>query len=199
MRGSSAAAWEPPLIPACCSCRAGRGGLGGLGGGRGGGHALLTPTSCRFTALGEGLFQLLQLLRAVGELRQKVTYEQDPLQSELPLLEKRLQEQLTCLLQRWGAQRKEGGLRMGWSCSETPPPSSACSAFVVEQQPCMPNTPKRPLVLRTANKFCTRARLLVRLHDRNHRMEANIHIDRSGGVRVPPPPPPLGVLGHAHS
>lgn len=104
-----------------------------------------------FTALGEGLFQLLQLLRAVGELRQKVTYEQDPLQSELPLLEKRLQEQLTCLLQ---------------------------SAFVVEQQPCMPNTPKRPLVLRTANKFCTRARLLVRLHDRNHRMEANIHIDR---------------------
>ncbi|XP_065609953.1 signal transducer and activator of transcription 2-like isoform X1 [Cyrtonyx montezumae] len=104
-----------------------------------------------FTALGEGLFQLLQLLRGVGELRQKVTYEQDPLQTELPLLEKRLQEQLTCLLQ---------------------------SAFVVEQQPCMPNTPKRPLVLRTANKFCTRARLLVRLHDRNHRMEANIHIDR---------------------
>uniref|UniRef100_A0A8B9EHC6 SH2 domain-containing protein n=1 Tax=Anser cygnoides TaxID=8845 RepID=A0A8B9EHC6_ANSCY len=43
----------------------------------------------------------------------------------------------------------------------------------------MPNTPKRPLVLRTASKFCTRARLLVRLHDRNHRMEAAIHIDRS--------------------
>lgn len=42
----------------------------------------------------------------------------------------------------------------------------------------MPNTPKRPLVLRTASKFCTRARLLVRLHDRNHRMEATIHIDR---------------------
>ncbi|NXJ03939.1 STAT2 protein, partial [Odontophorus gujanensis] len=110
-----------------------------------------------FTALGEGLFQLLQLLRGVGELRQKVTYEQDPLQTELPLLEKRLQEQLTCLLQ---------------------------SAFVVEQQPCMPNTPKRPLVLRTANKFCTRARLLVRLHDRNHRMEANIHIDRSGDTTL---------------
>ncbi|OXB53640.1 hypothetical protein ASZ78_004028 [Callipepla squamata] len=108
-----------------------------------------------FTALGEGLFQLLQLRRGVGELRQKVTYSQDPLQTELPLLEKRLQEQLTCLLQ---------------------------SAFVVEQQPCMPNTPKRPLVLRTTNKFCTRARLLVHLYDRNHRMEANIHIDRSGGT-----------------
>ncbi|XP_035169095.1 signal transducer and activator of transcription 2, partial [Oxyura jamaicensis] len=104
-----------------------------------------------FTALGEGLFQLLQLLRALGELQQKVTYERDPLQAETPLLETRLREQLTCLLQ---------------------------SAFVVEQQPSMPNTPKRPLVLRTASKFCTRARLLVRLHDRNHRMEATIHIDR---------------------
>lgn len=104
-----------------------------------------------FTALGEGLFQLLQLLRALGELQQKVTYERDPLQAETPLLETRLREQLTCLLQ---------------------------SAFVVEQQPSMPNTPKRPLVLRTASKFCTRARLLVRLHDRNHRMEAAIHIDR---------------------
>ncbi|NXC48120.1 STAT2 protein, partial [Penelope pileata] len=104
-----------------------------------------------FTALGEGLFQLLQLLRALAELRQKVTYERDPLQAEMPLLETRLQEQLTSLLQ---------------------------SAFVVEQQPCMPNTPKRPLVLRTASKFCTRARLLIRLYDRNHRMEATIHIDR---------------------
>lgn len=70
---------------------------------------MLTPTACRFTALGEGLFQLLQLLRAAGELRQKVTYEQDPLQSELPLLEKRLQEQLTCLLQRWGTQHGGAG------------------------------------------------------------------------------------------
>ncbi|XP_032060694.1 signal transducer and activator of transcription 2 [Aythya fuligula] len=104
-----------------------------------------------FTGLGEGLFQLLQLLRALGELQKKVTYERDPLQAETPLLETRLREQLTCLLQ---------------------------SAFVVEQQPSMPNTPKRPLVLRTASKFCTRARLLVRLHDRNHRMEATIHIDR---------------------
>ncbi|OPJ69962.1 hypothetical protein AV530_008450 [Patagioenas fasciata monilis] len=42
----------------------------------------------------------------------------------------------------------------------------------------MPNPCKRPLVLRTASKFSARARLLVRLHDRNHRMEAKIHIDR---------------------
>ncbi|KAM6325914.1 signal transducer and activator of transcription 2 isoform 2-T7 [Alca torda] len=104
-----------------------------------------------FTELGQGLFQLRQLLRVLWELRQKVTYERDPLKEETPLLERRLQELLTYLLK---------------------------SAFVVEQQPSMPNACKRPLVLRTTSKFSARARLLVRLHDRNHGMEARIHIDR---------------------
>ncbi|NXK00511.1 STAT2 protein, partial [Corythaixoides concolor] len=79
----------------------------------------LRPLETWFTELGQGLFQLLQLLRALADLRQK-------------------------------------------------------------QQPSMPNACKRPLVLRTASKFSARARLLVRLHDRNHRMEATIHIDRWG-------------------
>ncbi|NXG73405.1 STAT2 protein, partial [Baryphthengus martii] len=113
----------------------------------------LRPLETWFTELGQGLFQLLKLLRALGDLRQKVTYERDPLKVETPLLEQRLRELLTYLLQ---------------------------SAFVVEQQPNMPNALKRPLVLRTTSKFSARARLLVRLHDRNHRMEAKIHIDRSG-------------------
>ncbi|XP_066193651.1 signal transducer and activator of transcription 2 isoform X4 [Sylvia atricapilla] len=104
-----------------------------------------------FTELGQGLFQLRQLLRELNDLRQKVTYERDPLVAETPLLEQRLQEQLTHLLK---------------------------SAFVVEQQPSTPNAGRRPLVLRTGSKFSARARLLVRLHDRNHRMEAKIHIDR---------------------
>ncbi|XP_036255773.1 signal transducer and activator of transcription 2 [Molothrus ater] len=111
----------------------------------------LRPLETWFTELGQGLFQLRQLLRALGDLRQKVTYARDPLVAETPLLEQRLQEQLTHLLK---------------------------SAFVVEQQPSTPNAGKRPLVLRTAGKFSSRARLLVRLHDRNHRMEARIHIDR---------------------
>ncbi|XP_054663250.1 signal transducer and activator of transcription 2 [Grus americana] len=111
----------------------------------------LRPLETWFTELGQGLFQLLQLLRALGDLQRKVTYERDPLKAETPLLERRLQELLTYLLK---------------------------SAFVVEQQPNMPNACKRPLVLRTASKFSARARLLVRLHDRNHRMEAKIHIDR---------------------
>ncbi|XP_027525061.1 signal transducer and activator of transcription 2 isoform X1 [Corapipo altera] len=111
----------------------------------------LRPLETWFTGLGQGLFQLRQLLRALSDLRQKVTYERDPLAAETPLLEQRLQEQLTHLLK---------------------------SAFVVEQQPSTPNPLKRPLVLRTGSKFSARARLLVRLHDRNHRMEATIHIDR---------------------
>ncbi|KAM6039209.1 signal transducer and activator of transcription 2 [Chlamydotis macqueenii] len=111
----------------------------------------LRPLETWFTELGQGLFQLLQLLRALGDLRQKVTYERDPLKAETPLLERRLRELLAYLLQR---------------------------AFVVEQQPSMPNACKRPLVLRTGSKFSARARLLVRLHDRNHHMEAKIHIDR---------------------
>ncbi|NXS92160.1 STAT2 protein, partial [Jacana jacana] len=111
----------------------------------------LRPLETWFTELGQGLFQLRQLLRALGDLRQKLTYERDPLGEETPLLEQRLQELLTYLLK---------------------------SAFVVEQQPSMPNACKRPLVLRTTSKFSARARLLVRLHDRNHRMEAKIHIDR---------------------
>ncbi|XP_031949907.1 signal transducer and activator of transcription 2 isoform X2 [Corvus moneduloides] len=115
------------------------------------GDASLRPLETWFTELGQGLFQLRQLLRALSDLRQKVTYERDPLVAETPLLEQRLLEQLTHLLK---------------------------SAFVVEQQPSTPNASKRPLVLRTASKFSTRARLLVRLHDRNHRMEAKIHIDR---------------------
>ncbi|XP_066063503.1 signal transducer and activator of transcription 2 isoform X2 [Chamaea fasciata] len=115
------------------------------------GDTNLRPLETWFTELGQGLFQLRQLLRALSDLRQKVTYERDPLVAETPLLEQRLQEQLTHLLK---------------------------SAFVVEQQPSTPNAGKRPLVLRTGSKFSARARLLVRLHDRNHRMEAKIHIDR---------------------
>lgn len=64
--------------------------------------ALLSPLpgGRRFTELGQGLFQLRQLLRVLGELRLKVTYERDPLVTETPLLEQRLREQLTHLLRR---------------------------------------------------------------------------------------------------
>ncbi|NXY85098.1 STAT2 protein, partial [Alcedo cyanopectus] len=140
----------------------------------------LRPLETWFTELGQGLFQLLKLLQALEDLQQKLSYERDPLKAESPLLQRRLRELLTYLLQRWGRQGK--GARWG-ECPHFPPPNPSPappSAFVVEQQPSMPNAFKRPLVLRTASKFSARARLLVRLHDRNHRMEAKIHVDRSG-------------------
>lgn len=72
--------------------------MGGLGGVQPDPSELPEPR--RFTELGQGLFQLRQLLRALNDLRQKVTYERDPLVAETPLLEQRLQEQLTHLLKR---------------------------------------------------------------------------------------------------
>ncbi|XP_032994520.1 signal transducer and activator of transcription 2 [Lacerta agilis] len=112
----------------------------------------LTELEKWFTESAENLFYLLLLLRTLEELRQKVSYEGEPLGVQLPQLEKRLKEQISCLLK---------------------------SAFVVEIQPSMPLPNRRPLVLRTSNKFSVRARLLVKLLDRNHPMEVKIEIDRN--------------------
>uniref|UniRef100_A0A8C6V693 Signal transducer and activator of transcription n=1 Tax=Naja naja TaxID=35670 RepID=A0A8C6V693_NAJNA len=104
-----------------------------------------------FTKNAEILFQLLHLLMMLKEMYEKVTYQTDPLKDQLPLLVKRLQEQIICLLK---------------------------SAFVVEVQPKMQVPNKRPLVLRTSHKFSVRARLLVKLLDRNNSLEVKIGIDR---------------------
>lgn len=93
-----------------------RGAGSGVGGGGARNAAVPPPLSPprgarRFTELGQGLFQLLQLLRALEELRQKVTYERDPLKAETPLLERRLRELLTHLLKRWGGRGAAGGGR----------------------------------------------------------------------------------------
>ncbi|KAM6474477.1 signal transducer and activator of transcription 2 isoform 1-T1 [Liasis olivaceus] len=104
-----------------------------------------------FTKNAEDLFHLLHLLKMLGEMHQKLSYEADPFKNQLPLLVQRLQEQIICLLK---------------------------SAFVVEVQPRMPFPSQRPLVLKINNKFSVRARLLVKLLDRNHSAEVKIDIDR---------------------
>ncbi|XP_065432714.1 signal transducer and activator of transcription 2 isoform X1 [Chrysemys picta bellii] len=104
-----------------------------------------------FTGAAEVLFQLWRLLRALGDQHVKLTYQHDPLTTQRPLLESRLQEQLACLLR---------------------------SAFVVEIQPIMPFPNRRPLVLKTGSKFSVRARLLVKLQDRSHRLEVKIVLDQ---------------------
>ncbi|XP_066471970.1 signal transducer and activator of transcription 2 isoform X2 [Tiliqua scincoides] len=104
-----------------------------------------------FTGNAEDLFHLLQLLETLQRLRQGLSYERDSFALQLPQLERRLQEQIFCLLR---------------------------SAFVVEIQPTMPFPNHRPLVLRTTNKFSVRARLLVKLLDRNHPIAVKMEIDR---------------------
>ncbi|KAM9115639.1 signal transducer and activator of transcription 2 isoform 2-T2 [Pangshura tecta] len=104
-----------------------------------------------FTGAAEVLFQLWRLLLALRDQHVKLTYQHDPLATQQPLLESRLQEQLCCLLR---------------------------SAFVVEIQPIMPFPNRRPLVLKTGNKFSVRARLLVKLQDRSHRLEVKIILDQ---------------------
>ncbi|KAL8163657.1 UNVERIFIED_CONTAM: hypothetical protein K2H54_032588, partial [Gekko kuhli] len=110
-----------------------------------------------FTGSAEDLFHLLWLLQTLDELHQKMTYEGDPLPLQLCQLKQRLQEQIFCLLK---------------------------SAFVVEIQPKMPFPSRRPLLLKTNNKFSVQVRLLVKLMDQDHKMEVKIEIDRDSADLV---------------
>ncbi|KYO44492.1 signal transducer and activator of transcription 3 [Alligator mississippiensis] len=103
------------------------------------------------TGVAGALFQLLRVLRTLQELRAKVSYQHDPLETEPGLLERRIREQLTSLLR---------------------------SAFVVEEQPAMPHPSRRQLVLRTNQKFSTCIRLLVKLQDRNQQLVVKMECDK---------------------
>lgn len=104
-----------------------------------------------FTAGAELLFHLRQLLKQLKELSDMVHYEGDHLKERVELLNAQVTELLQYLLDR---------------------------AFVVEKQPCMPQTPHRPLVIKTGNKFTVRTRLLVRLQEGNAPLTAEISIDK---------------------
>ncbi|XP_019409745.1 PREDICTED: signal transducer and activator of transcription 2 [Crocodylus porosus] len=103
------------------------------------------------TGVAGALFQLLRVLRTLQELRAKVSYQHDPLETEPGLLERRIREQLASLLR---------------------------SAFVVEEQPAMPHPSRRQLVLRTNQKFSTCIRLLVKLQDRNQQLVVKMECDK---------------------
>nr|XP_056711592.1 signal transducer and activator of transcription 2 [Euleptes europaea] len=109
------------------------------------------------TGSAEDLFHLRWLLQTLDELHQKMTYQGDPLLLQLPQLKQRLQEQIFCLLK---------------------------SAFVVEIQPKMPFPNRRPLLLKTNNKFSVRVRLLVKLMDQEHKMEVKMEINRDSANLV---------------
>lgn len=105
-----------------------------------------------FTAGAKLLFHLRQLLKELKGLRCLVSYQNDPLNRGVDLREAQVMELLHHLLQR---------------------------AFVVEIQPCMPQTPHRPLILKTGTKFTVQTRLLVRLQEGNESLTAEVSIDRN--------------------
>ncbi|XP_074126102.1 signal transducer and activator of transcription 2 isoform X1 [Sminthopsis crassicaudata] len=103
-----------------------------------------------FTAGAKILFQLKQQLKELENFSNLITYENDPLKTKLPL------EGVTELLQLL-----------------------LHSAFVVESQPYMLLPIKRPLVLKTGNKFSVQTRLLVRLQDSNEPLTVHVSIDKN--------------------
>ncbi|KAM9072136.1 signal transducer and activator of transcription 2 isoform 2-T4 [Megaptera novaeangliae] len=105
-----------------------------------------------FTAGAKLLFHLRQLLKELQGLSHMVTYQGDPLIEGVDLRKAQVTELLQRLLHR---------------------------AFVVETQPCMPQTSHRPLILKTGSKFTVRTRLLVRLQEGNESLTAEVSIDRN--------------------
>ncbi|XP_065743669.1 signal transducer and activator of transcription 2 isoform X4 [Phocoena phocoena] len=103
-----------------------------------------------FTAGAKMLFHLRQLLKELKGLSHMVTYKGDPLIEGVDLRKAQVTELLLRLLHR---------------------------AFVVETQPCMPQTPHRPLILKTGSKFTVRTRLLVRLQEGSESLTAEVSID----------------------
>uniref|UniRef100_A0A8C4ND30 Uncharacterized protein n=1 Tax=Eptatretus burgeri TaxID=7764 RepID=A0A8C4ND30_EPTBU len=59
------------------------------------------------------------------------------------------------------------------------------SAFVLEQQPCMPTHPQRPLVLKTSVQFTAKIRLLVKLPELNYQLKVKACIDKEITERPP--------------
>uniref|UniRef100_G3TE30 Signal transducer and activator of transcription n=1 Tax=Loxodonta africana TaxID=9785 RepID=G3TE30_LOXAF len=109
-----------------------------------------------FTDGAKLLFHLRQQLKELKGLSRMVSYSKDPLTKGVDLREAQVTELLQRLLQR-----------------------SRASAFVVETQPCMPQTPHRPLIIKTGNKFSIQARLLVRLQEGNESLTVEVSIDRN--------------------
>ncbi|KAF3826118.1 hypothetical protein GH733_006232 [Mirounga leonina] len=103
-----------------------------------------------FTAGAKLLFHLRQLLQELKGLSRLVNYPDDPLTKGVDLRKAQVTELLQHLLRR---------------------------AFVVETQPCMPQTPHRPLILKTGSKFTVQTRLLVRLQEGNESLTAEVSID----------------------
>uniref|UniRef100_A0A8C9ZH72 Signal transducer and activator of transcription n=1 Tax=Sander lucioperca TaxID=283035 RepID=A0A8C9ZH72_SANLU len=103
-----------------------------------------------FTCVAVCLFQVREFLGKLEELVGKVSYDNDPVKAQKPVLQRRADTLLKNLLK---------------------------SSFVVETQPSMPQG-KGPLVLRTNVQFSVKTRLLVKFPELNHSMKVNVSMDR---------------------
>ncbi|KAB5583770.1 hypothetical protein PHYPO_G00099460 [Pangasianodon hypophthalmus] len=110
----------------------------------------LEPLEKWFTAVGDGMFQLRKFLQKLEELHGKLTYDEDPIKTQKPGLQERVDTLLTSLLK---------------------------SAFVVETQPSMPQG-RGPLVLRTSIQFSVKARFLFKVPELNHAMKVSVSINK---------------------
>lgn len=115
-------------------------------------HCGLEKLEQWFTATGKILFKLRQLLNQLKEMSLEISYQNDVVFKGVGLLDAQVTELLQRLLHR---------------------------AFVVETQPCMPQTPHRPLILKTGCKFTVRTRLLVRLQEGCKLLTTEAFIDRN--------------------
>ncbi|GAB1295694.1 Signal transducer and activator of transcription [Apodemus speciosus] len=107
------------------------------------------------TAGAKFLFHLRQLLKQLKDLSHTLRYDGDMFGQGVDLQIAQVMELLQRLLQR---------------------------SFVVETQPCMPQTLHRPLILKTGSKFTVRTRLLVRLQEGNESLRAEVSVDRNSDL-----------------
>ncbi|KAF4078740.1 hypothetical protein AMELA_G00185000 [Ameiurus melas] len=110
----------------------------------------LEPLETWFTALGDRMFQLRKFLQKLEELKDKLSYDEDPIKTKKPKLQERVDALLTTLLK---------------------------SAFVVETQPSMPQG-RGPLVLRTNVQFSVKTRFLFKVPELNHAMKVGVSINK---------------------
>ncbi|XP_051567605.1 signal transducer and activator of transcription 1-alpha/beta-like isoform X1 [Myxocyprinus asiaticus] len=112
-----------------------------------------------FTQMVDSVFQLRKFLQKLDELVGKMSYNNDPIPVQKPLLNNRVDTLLTYLLK---------------------------SAFIVETQPTMPQG-RGPLVLRTNVQFSVRVRFLYKVPELNHVMKVTVSTDKDApqvkGVR----------------
>ncbi|XP_072540509.1 signal transducer and activator of transcription 2 [Salminus brasiliensis] len=108
----------------------------------------LEPLEKWFTQVGDAMFQLRKFLQKLEELQGKMSYDKDPIKTQKPLLQERVDTLLTTLIK---------------------------SAFIVETQPFMPQG-RGPLVLRTNVQFSVKTRLLFKVPELNHTMKVTVSI-----------------------